>query len=287
MRKRSSIWRDPFVLFAIGGVALFLIAAAVERSAEEGATRLPRQLLITHAKQEELRTQFERANGRAPTAEEHAAAVERHVRERILFEQAVAWDMHRNDVVVRRRLVERVRMLFGNYAPTDRDETDLQATYEQYKERFLAPASIGFRQIFIDRDVHGEDALEHARALKETLRETGSAEGDLWYQAPTEPPRSLPRISALMGQDFAAALDLLPAGEWSPPVASSYGYHLVFIEEKTPARQVPLEEVLEQVWVLHRRERERASFATFSDRLRARYEVTIEPPPASASDGAR
>lgn len=281
------LWADPFVLFALGGVVLFAIATALERAAEAGDAERPKQLLITHAKQEELRTQFQRANGRAPTEQEHAGSIERHVRERILFEQAIEWDMHRNDVVVRRRLVERVRMLFGNYAETDRDETDLQATYEKYQERFLTPPAIGFRQIFIDRDVHGEASLERARDLRQTLQRTGSAEGDLWYQAPTEAVRSLPRIAAMMGQEFATALDLLPVHEWSPPVASAFGYHLVFIEEKTPARQAPLEEVLEQVWVLHRREREQASFQTFSDRLRARYEVTLEAPPPALADENR
>ncbi len=271
-------WRDPFLWFAAGGLILFLLAASLESRQDSPSEE--KRLLISHAVQAELRTQFERAQGRPPTEQEQAATIERHVRDQILFEQAIEWDLHRNDVVVRRRLIERLRMIFGSYADISRDEMDLRTTYEKYQDRFREPASIGFRQVFIDRDLHGEGSLARARALREELERSGSVEGDLWYQSPTEVPRSLPRIGALMGRDFATALDTLAVGSWSPPVESSYGYHLVFVEEKIPARMPPLDEVLEQVWVLHRREREQASFADFSDRLRERYEVIIEQGPS-------
>ncbi|MEO0971567.1 MAG: peptidylprolyl isomerase [Pseudomonadota bacterium] len=262
------------MLFAVSGALLFLGAALVEQFSRNDDG--PRRLVVTNTVQQDLAVQFARAQGRAPTPEEQREAVERYVQDQVLFEQALEWGLHHNDVVVKRRLVERLRMLFASYADIDRDDQALQATYEKYKNRFVEPAKIGFRQVFVDRDVHGDETLERARQLRAEIEAGGAGEGDVWYQSPTQTPRSLSRIGVLMGQDFATALNLLDVGKWSPPIASSFGHHLVFIEEKIAARTVPLEEALERVWVLHRRDREREAFAEFSTRLRERYEVVIE-----------
>ena len=45
------------------------------------------------------------------------------------------------------------------------------------------------------------------------------------------------------GEDFARALDALPAGGWQGPVASPFGLHLVWIEERTAAHVPPFDEL--------------------------------------------
>ena len=87
---------------------------------------------------------------------------------------------------------------------------------------------------------------------------------------------ALDQVARDFGADFAKRLAGLPAGRWLGPVSSTYGSHLVLIEERSAAQLPPLDNVRRDVmreWendrrVKAREERYRA--------LRERYDVTIE-----------
>ena len=72
------------------------------------------------------------------------------------------------------------------------------------------------------------------------------------------------------------ALDSAPLGEWSGPIASGFGMHLVRLDARTPARLPALAEVREDVerdWLRDRTQRaERAYLAA----LRKHYTVEMD-----------
>ena len=86
------------------------------------------------------------------------------------------------------------------------------------------------------------------------------------------------------GEKFASALNDLPIGEWQGPVESSYGTHLVFVDERTERLSPALEDVRDAV----RRELLNAqrikSNKKFYDGLRKRYTINIESAPAIIPD---
>jgi parvulin-like peptidyl-prolyl isomerase len=68
-----------------------------------------------------------------------------------------------------------------------------------------------------------------------------------------------------------------PEGEWSAPVRSAYGWHLVRVERRTADERVPLAAVRDQVrraWSVEDAER---TVATRIAALRAGYRVEVEP----------
>ena len=85
------------------------------------------------------------------------------------------------------------------------------------------------------------------------------------------------RLAAVFGDGFARAALPLPVGSFQGPVASSFGLHLVRIEERSEASLPPLARIRPQVaaaWLANRRAREgeRARAA-----LRAKYRIEIAP----------
>jgi len=74
------------------------------------------------------------------------------------------------------------------------------------------------------------------------------------------------QIERIFGPGFAAAVAQAPLQAWSGPVRSSYGLHLVWIDDRVAAHAPPLEAVRNQIvhHLLHRRG---------ADRLRARLRV--------------
>ena len=88
-------------------------------------------------------------------------------------------------------------------------------------------------------------------------------------------------------QTFAEHLAELPTGEWSGPVESAFGLHLVFVDASTEGRLPALAEVREAVardWSYARREE---ASKGFYEAVLARYRVTIEwPQDGLAVEGA-
>ena len=83
------------------------------------------------------------------------------------------------------------------------------------------------------------------------------------------------------GPGFAEALGGLPLGEWSGPVASGIGLHLVRVERRTPASMPPLDEVRTAVAREFEADRRRRALEESYRRLRAEYDVVVEAAPAT------
>jgi parvulin-like peptidyl-prolyl isomerase len=90
----------------------------------------------------------------------------------------------------------------------------------------------------------------------------------------------------VFGPGFGERLAAQPVGSWSAPVASSYGWHVVRVDERLAPELPPLEAIRAEVagdWrELRRREAERRAL----ERLRARYDV-VRAEPSSLPGSAR
>jgi parvulin-like peptidyl-prolyl isomerase len=51
----------------------------------------------------------------------------------------------------------------------------------------------------------------------------------------------------MFGPAFGAAVVRVPVGQWAGPVPSSYGLHLVWVHERTPATLPPLDAIRSRV----------------------------------------
>jgi hypothetical protein len=90
----------------------------------------------------------------------------------------------------------------------------------------------------------------------------------------TQTPSDL--IARDFGPTFAAAVEQLPIGEWTGPVDSAFGTHLVYVSERTPAVIPELSQVRASVlreWENARRLRARDESY---QKLRSQYKVTMD-----------
>ena len=211
--------------------------------------------------------------------------------EQELFEEALALGLERSDPVVRRRLVQRIRMGVSGAArrepPTPEE---LLARYEQSRSRYVAPARVGLTHVYVSRDAHGAEAVGRARELRRQIAERGVEVdaavrlGDPFLRGHRMASRSERDLAGVFGPALAKAVFELDPQRWSEPIESAYGFHLVWIEERVPARQRPLEEVESQVREEIFFEREARVMRETLDRLRAYYVVEIGWPAASSDE---
>jgi hypothetical protein len=139
---------------------------------------------------------------------------------------------------------------------------------------------LSFQQVFFSRDRRGSRAQSDAEAELSKLNREPSQElasGDPLMLGKRFADRSETDLAGLFGPEFAKEVFRLSPGNWSGPIESSYGFHLVKVESIAPSTTPPLQAVRERVrqdvLQLRRQEANRAVLR----KLREKYRIEIEP----------
>jgi hypothetical protein len=274
---------EPLVHFLLLGAVLFGVFALV---GDRGSARAG-QIVITPGHLEHLTVGFTRTWQRSPTAQELVGLIEDYIREEVLYREALAMGLDRDDTIVRRRLRQKLEFLTEETVETaDPSDADLQTFLQQHADAFRVEPRLAFQHVYLSRNRHGDATDTEARELLAQLS-TGATATDT---AALGDPFLLPHefalssrneIAGLFGDAFATQLQHLEPGRWGGPVESGYGLHLVYVRERVDGRVPALAEVREAVqreWFTARR---KAINEQFYQRLRARYTVIVEQPAAT------
>ncbi len=273
--------KEPLLHFC----ALGLVVVAVYRwVAPQPPTN---QIVLSEAAIEGLRQDYLRRNGALPTAAEQAALIQRFVDDEVLYREALALGLDRGDVIVRRRLVQKMEfVLEGSAAIPEPSDEELQGYLDAHAERYALPERLTLTHVFVSADRHGEQAQPVAERLHGLLLggEDPADLGDPFLRGREFPLKTERELAAIFGAPFAAQAKSLPLGTWSEPLRSSFGLHLVRVTARTAGRQPTLAEVratLRRDWQDERRtQMSQAELA----RVRQRYEIHVAavPPVAPA-----
>ncbi len=280
---------EPLLHFLLIGSALFGLQAwrgapvAAPGSASTAAT-----VVVTRADVERLESLFAKTWQRPPTEAERAGLVEDHVRNEIYFREALALGLERDDDVLRRRLRQKLEFLYEDVASlTEPSDDELGRFLHDHPDRYRIEPRIAFHQVFVRANASRPQAEEAARRVLGELERGADPRslGDPTLLSPDVPSTARSEIARQFGDRFAAALDAVPPERWSGPVASTFGWHLVRVDERIDGRAPTLDEVREAVrrdWMVAKQQALKdADYA----RLRQRYTVTVESAGADAAAG--
>ena len=270
--------QEPLVHFLLIGAALFALFYQVADPEQPADNRI----VISEADIERMITLFERKLQRLPTQQELNGLVEAQIREEILYREALAMGLDRDDTIVRRRMAQKVEFMFNDLVdaadPTDKE---LQRFLDENPDRFTESARVSFVHIYLNADKRGSSVNSDAEELLQKLRSDSSgvdaaAAGDGFMFGYAFENQSERQVSRMFGRDFADALNRLAPGSWQGPVSSGYGLHLVYVSERVDAWLPPLEEIRDSVLYELLAERREQANQAFYKSLRERYDVIVE-----------
>jgi hypothetical protein len=276
-RNRLRRWlREPLVQFLAIGILLCLIYAW--RGEGPGSN----QIFVTPGRIDSLAAGFASVWNRQPTQPELKGLIDDFVREEIATREAARMGLDRNDVVIRRRLRQKVEFLaedtFDVSPPTN---AELQAWLDQHPDRFRIEPQVAFRQVFLNPALRHDAIRSNAKMLLTKLSSTGST-GDIEgvgdsLMLPNEMSLTgSSEIARLFGSSFADVVMKLQLGQWVGPVESAYGLHLVFVQERVEGRLPSLDQIRSQVEREVLATRRKSELNAMYDRLLAGYHVTIQ-----------
>jgi hypothetical protein len=194
---------------------------------------------------------------------------------------ALALGFEQSDLVVRRRMIERMRAVLSVSVADEPGEAEIAARFERDRDRYAGSARVSLSQVFLARDRRGAALESDARLLRQQIAAEGLgireaiSRGDAFLLGHSLPPRSEADLARSFGNEFGRAVFALEPGQLSGPIASSYGLHLVLVHERSAAVPATLVEARARVLAELLREREAAAFRAALDSLRARYDIRV------------
>lgn len=260
--------REPLVHFLLIGALLFAGISIVKD------LRRP-SVRIDAAEINQLAAYWELQMQRPPTKAELAGIIQGRVDEEILAREAIRLGLDNDDMIVRRRLAQKMAFAGEDLAAKEPTEAELRAYYAANAARWATPARLALTHVFFSRERTGDRPEMAAAGALAKAREGAGVAGDPSLLPLTYADVSLADLERDYGQAFAQAARAARLGEWTGPVVSPYGVHILRVDARFAPQTPGFDSVRGEVrdaWLADRRQ---AANAAFLARLRERYRVQI------------
>ena len=267
---RRAVWREPLVHFLLAAAAIFAINLWRGPDTSTASNRI----IVSSDQIERMVLLWNRTWGRQPTDEELQGLVRDFIKEEVYYREALKLGLDINDTAIRRRLRQKLEFLtLAELEASEPDQNALRAWYADHLDRYSDGPTFTFQQVYFKTGNAANLASAMARLADEP---EAVIVGDEISLPSRFDDLDAAGVSRTFGQDFANDLVNLPDGEWTGPVWSGYGQHLVRVLSRTEVTALPFEDVREQVkrdWLADaRKQAEAQAYAA----MRAQYEIKIE-----------
>jgi len=282
----NRLLREPLIHFLVIGAVLFGLDGLTQSGRPATAPSTEIRLSLDEIAQLTLLHQSQWH--RPPTPQELAQMVENKVRQEVLYREALAMGLDKDDEIVKRRMAQKMQFLAEDVAAAREPTSDeLRVWFERNGDKFALPSRVSFRHLYFGSDRRGERAHDDAVAALAKL--AGQSQDSKLAAALADPfmfqnyygDRTAAELAKEFGPQFAVAVEKLEPGSWLGPIESGYGWHLVFVDTVTPGRVPAFEEVepdVKTAWLGEQKERAREDAYKA---MRAKYTVLLPAPPPS------
>lgn len=235
--------RDPLLHFLLLGGILFLAGLAWQRAHD------PRRIIVDTFALERLAVEYRQRFGVSPSPQALRGVIDDYVAEEVLYREGLARGVDRDDEIIRRRVIQKMRFLEENRSVNPvPDDTVLRAYYARHRGHYAGAAGVSFSHIYFSADTG--NALARAEQARASLERGGGSEdlGDAFPDRSTFANLSETDAERVFGKsEFSHALFTLKPGTWSRPLTSGFGIHLVRIDRRFAPSVPPFDAIRSRV----------------------------------------
>jgi hypothetical protein len=272
--KVKTLLSEPIVLFILIGSVLYLLQALVFNT--DPSAR--KQIIVTSEQLQQLENGFANTWMRPPTQNELEGLLADHIRNEVFYREALAMGLDENDQVIRNRMRQKLELLMDNMASVNvPSEQMLEAFLQEHADDFKKDYQVSFIQVFVNPELQSDPRII-AENLLDQLRDGASPEdlGDRTMMGYAFPEYSQTDVGRRFGTDFAMQIMLVKSNDWSGPLNSGIGLHLIRIdhfEEGTLPELSEIRKSVEREWMA--RQKSELKAAAY-EKLLEGYDVQIE-----------
>jgi hypothetical protein len=231
---------EPLLHFALLGALLFGVDHLIASRDDD-----PRVIVIDSEVDATAINVFKDARGREPNEEELLALRRVWLDNEVLYREGLALGLDRGDKSIRERVIfKALSVVEANVKKPLLDEAGLRTWFEENRSRYDEPARFDFEEAVLS----GKPADAVIRNFADSLN--AGTPGDATAGLRMFNARPHENIVQSYGEEFAAALEDAPVGEWRA-LPSKDGLRIMRLKSSTPAKAAEFENlggVIYQDW---------------------------------------
>jgi len=238
----KKLFREPLVHFLLLGMGLFLLYGLVNKSQDDSDT-----IIIDNYDLNNIIASWEMQWKRLPTDEELKNLIQQNIKQEIFYQEALKMNLDHNDEIIKRRLAQKMQFLSNDLASINEpSDEELQKYYDIHFTDYLTPYTFSFYQIVFSPD-NRQDPQGDAEHMISQIKNLPIAEVETKGDALPFPfffeSIDADDLDRQLGIDFSTSMEPLETGSWVGPIESGFGYHLIYLTEKTGPQIPELENV--------------------------------------------
>ena len=253
---------EPLLQFLILGGVLYVFVSFIQLQKE----KQPKEIVVDGERVALLVSNYKTQTGELPSKDQLNAMIDNYIKEEIFFREAKKMGLDKDDEIIRRRLSQKFDFVRSDLKQIQQPgEEELRRFYDSHPLLFQTEGSVNFSHIFFSTDrstdsVARQRALNVLHELMKSYLKRAPEKGDHFalpydYSEQTE----LDIRENFGDKPIVDALFQANVGEWSGPVQSGYGWHLLYILKRNKNSEMPYEankELIKEKYMEVARERE-------------------------------
>lgn len=281
MKSRiKKILKSPLVYFFVIGFVIFGLHSFLNREKQDDTD--PFTVDVTSADIEWIRSSWEARMKRQPMQHELQGLIDRFIRDEILFREAMAMDLDDRDLVIQRRLVQKLTFVFEDLAETiEPTDDELKKYMLENQEKYRIPEMITFTHIYFNPDKR-KAVLKEAKTVLDRLKsaeiplEDAVSLGDMIMIDSSFRKRSPDEVARMLGREFADKLFSIDEKGWQGPIGSTFGLHLVYISDHIASKMPEFENIRKNVQYDFMYDRKKEVIDKAYSAVKSRYSILVE-----------
>ena len=212
--------------------------------------------------------------GREPTNEEIDGIIKQLIDEEILYREALKLGLDKNDIIIKRRLAQKISFLKQESISSNPSEEEIKEYYLNHKDDYFVESTYTFSHIYFSEDNQAQS--RSTKALQSIQQgEKPSLFGDPFLLGKNFSIKTSKELKRSFGDQFSDSIKDLDIKKWDGPISSEYGEHLIFLNSYTDSFLPELSQVRSIVVsdILAREQSQ--STAKYLEKLREEYEIEI------------
>ena len=213
--------------------------------------------------------------GRPPDNRELQGIINQLVEEEILYREALKLGLDKDDIIIKRRLAQKIGFLKQEEQSAPPTESDLEQYFAIHEADYLMDRRISFSHLYFSgRETGPARAVNALRVIQDR---NDLPDSDPFLAGKNFINKTSREIDRDFGAGFSDHFINAEAGVWLGPLDSIYGSHLIRISQITEARSPTLEEVKKTVVMDYLLDKKQENMKQYIEGLKKEYEVQVNP----------
>lgn len=238
----KKLLKEPLFHFLLMGIGLFIIYGIVSNDQTNEET-----IVINDFDVDNIIASWEMQWKRLPTDEELKSLILQNIKQEIFYQEALKMNLDHNDEIIKRRLSQKMQFLSSDIASLNEPNDDeILAFYKDNIESYMSQNSYELYQIIYSLDYHNNPKAEAKNMLQSISQQDPKMAENLGDKMPFPfyfKSVDESELNRQLGLNFTDELEKIEVNQWTGPIQSGFGYHLVFIADKKESAPIPFNDI--------------------------------------------